>query len=178
VELPLQDSPGNGWVTAEWDPNGHLPAEPPARPNDEVPMKRIRRVRQQVRGAMRGGTQEWSQAVTGMLADHRYRIEGELNTVFGWLRENGHPENGDVMDWAAFGYDRELGSARVNHLSQMLRQIDQAIARHAQGRYGRCAHCSAEIPLARLRSLPFALSCRACQVTQERPSWGLRKAVA
>jgi hypothetical protein len=36
------------------------------------------------------------------------------------------------MDWAAFGYDREAGSARVNHLSQMLRQIDQAAARHAR----------------------------------------------
>jgi DnaK suppressor protein len=137
-------------------------------------MKHIRKVRRQVVGAMRGGTQEWPEAVTGMLAEHRRRIQGELNTAFGRLRENGHPENGDAMDWAEFGYDRELGSARVNHLSRILRQIDQAVARHAQGRYGRCLHCNTEIPLARLRSLPFALSCRVCQDTEERWVRGLR----
>ena len=141
-------------------------------------MKRIQQYRHQVRETRRGGTPEWAQAVTAMFAEQRRRIQGELNTIFGRLRENGHPENGDAIDWAAFGYDRELGSARVNQLNQMLRQIDQAGARHAQGRYGRCGHCTEAIPLARLRSLPFALYCRACQDTKEQRERVLRKSFA
>jgi DnaK suppressor protein len=141
-------------------------------------MKRIREYGQQVRATIRGGNPEWSQAVTVMFAEHRRRIQAELSTIFGRLRENGHPENGDDMDQAAFGYDRELGSARVNQLNQMLRQIELAMARHAQSRYGRCGHCNEEIPLARLRSLPFALLCRECQEIKERRECVLGKSFA
>jgi RNA polymerase-binding transcription factor DksA len=141
-------------------------------------MKRIRKYGQQIRESVRGGNPEWAEAVTQMFGEHRRRIQGELNTIFGRLRENGHPENGDDIDWAAFGYDRELGSARVNQLNQMLRQIENAITRHAQGRYGRCGHCNEAIPLARLRSLPFALYCRDCQETKERRERALAKSFA
>jgi RNA polymerase-binding transcription factor DksA len=141
-------------------------------------MKRIRKGGQQVCAALRAGTPAWAQAVTRMFVAQRRQIQGELHTIFGWLRENAHPETGDEIDWAAFGYDRELGSARLNQLHQMLGQIDQAVARHAQGRYGRCGHCTQAIPLARLRSLPFALYCRECQDTRERRERGLRKSFA
>ncbi len=141
-------------------------------------MQRIRKYGQQVRETMRSGSPERSQAVTVMFAEHRRRIQGELNTIFGRLRENGHPENGDDIDRAAFGYEQELGSARVNQLHQMLRQIEHAVARHAQGRYGRCGHCNEEIPLTRLRSLPFALFCRECQETKERRERVLGKSFA
>ena len=146
----------------------HAPSGQPARPDEEVAMQRIRKYGQPVRETIRSGSPEWSQAVTVMFAEHRRRIQGELITIFGRLRENGHPENGDDIDRAAFGYDQELGSARVNQLNQMLRQIEHAAARHAQSRYGRCGHCNEGIPLARLRSLPFALFCRECQETKER----------
>ncbi len=141
-------------------------------------MKRIRKYGDQVRGSMQGTKSTWAEAVDQMFAEQRRRVQSELNTIFGRLRENGHPENGDDIDWAAFGYDRELGSARVNHLNQILRQINNAMARHAQGRYGRCGHCNEEIPLARLRSLPFALYCRDCQETKERRERVLTKSFA
>lgn len=60
----------------------------------------------------------------------------------------------------------------------MLQQIDDALSRHAEGRYGRCAACEYEIPVARLQSLPFALYCRKCQEAMERRLARAARAVA
>jgi DnaK suppressor protein len=106
-------------------------------------------------------------ALTGILRERRRRIQEELGTLFRRLREDERPDAGDEGDQAVYGFDRELGSARLDHLSQRLRQIDNALARHAAGRYGWCIACNTQILVARLRSLPFALYCRDCQALSE-----------
>lgn len=45
---------------------------------------------------------------------------------------------------------------------RLLREIDQALARLADGTYGYCDDCGADIPLQRLRSLPTVPMCFAC----------------
>lgn len=110
---------------------------------------------------------ERTEALSGILQERRRRILGELGTLFRRLREEGRPDTGDEGDKAVYGFDRELGSARVDQLDQTLRQIDKALARHAEGRYGRCVACNTQILVARLRSLPFALYCRDCQALAE-----------
>ncbi len=106
-------------------------------------------------------------AMAEALQQHRRGIQRELEKIFRRLRENDVPESGDEGEQAAYGFERELGSARVDQLTQVRRQIDDALARHAQGRYGRCVACDVNIPVARLRSLPFALYCRDCQARAE-----------
>ncbi|MFQ5883092.1 MAG: TraR/DksA family transcriptional regulator [Candidatus Methylomirabilales bacterium] len=108
-----------------------------------------------------------SEVLREMLEQCRRRGRVELEILSRRLREEDRPEGWDEADQAAYGLSRELGSARVGQLIQMLRQIDEALTRHADGRYGRCAACEGEIPLARLRSLPFALYCRDCQEAEE-----------
>jgi DnaK suppressor protein len=44
-----------------------------------------------------------------------------------------------------------------------LADIDAALARMLEGRYGRCVHCDATIPLERLEILPAVALCMACQ---------------
>jgi DnaK suppressor protein len=107
------------------------------------------------------------EALAAILQERRRSIQEELGTLFRRLREEERPDTGDEVDHATYGFNRELGSARLNQLSQTLQQIDNALARHAQGRYGRCIACNAQIVVARLQSLPFALYCRDCQALAE-----------
>lgn len=102
-----------------------------------------------------------------MLEERAQQVRAELETLSRRLREEDRPEAWDEGDRATYGLGREMGTARMNQLTRMLRQIEDAIARHAEGHYGYCARCDGEIPVARLRSLPFTVYCRDCQEIQE-----------
>jgi DnaK suppressor protein len=51
--------------------------------------------------------------------------------------------------------------------AEVLRRVDEALARLASGVYGVCVECHAEIPTKRLTALPFAVRCRDCQELQD-----------
>jgi RNA polymerase-binding protein DksA len=51
---------------------------------------------------------------------------------------------------------------------QLLDEIDAAQARLAAGTFGTCEGCSKPIPLTRLRAVPTARRCVACERTAER----------
>jgi len=48
-----------------------------------------------------------------------------------------------------------------------LADIEAALQRMDRGRYGRCVHCDAAIPLERLEILPAVALCMACQRAQD-----------
>jgi DnaK suppressor protein len=50
---------------------------------------------------------------------------------------------------------------------QRRRDVDAALARLAEGTYGRCERCDARIPAARLLALPETRHCLACKVGME-----------
>ena len=52
--------------------------------------------------------------------------------------------------------------------SQELQEIEAALARIADGSYGSCADCGAEIARARLKAYPMATRCLRCQEEYER----------
>jgi DnaK suppressor protein len=56
--------------------------------------------------------------------------------------------------------------------AETLALIDQALARLEAGRYGQCRECAQDIASSRLRALPFAARCRACE--EERETAGTR----
>ena len=47
-------------------------------------------------------------------------------------------------------------------------QIDAALGRMDEGEYGECIDCGQEIPIARLRALPFTLRCQEDEEQRER----------
>ena len=47
-------------------------------------------------------------------------------------------------------------------------QIDAAMGRMDEGRYGTCVDCGQEIPIDRLRALPFTLRCQEDEEQRER----------
>lgn len=66
----------------------------------------------------------------------------------------------------SLGEDFEV--AMLDRESREAAQIDSALGRLAQGEYGICRGCGEFIGLERLKALPFAQRCRACQADVER----------
>jgi RNA polymerase-binding transcription factor DksA len=50
---------------------------------------------------------------------------------------------------------------------QMLNQVDAALTRIEQGRYGQCQDCGCEIPPERLDAVPYAVCCVRCEKKRE-----------
>jgi DnaK suppressor protein len=74
---------------------------------------------------------------------------------------------GDEGEAAARALTAEVESEAMDRRVRMVKQVDLALRRLIEGAYGFCADCGEEIGVERLRSLPFALRCRACQEAWE-----------
>jgi DnaK suppressor protein len=73
---------------------------------------------------------------------------------------------GDEMDVARSLADVETHASLIDRIEERLKAIDFAFDRLEQGRYGICAKCGEDIPVERLRALPFAAYCIDCQQTR------------
>jgi DnaK suppressor protein len=51
--------------------------------------------------------------------------------------------------------------------AETLKRIDAALRRLDEGTYGECFECGDAIAEARLRALPFAVRCKACEEAHE-----------
>ena len=76
--------------------------------------------------------------------------------------------NGDMYDQASSDRDRELMLLLGSREREKLRNINGALLRLEQGEYGICEECEEEIPLGRLKILPFARYCVKCKTDVER----------
>jgi DnaK suppressor protein len=70
---------------------------------------------------------------------------------------------GDELDVARTTAEVETNASLLERSADHIRLIDQALARFDDGTYGICAACGEDIPLERLKVLPFALLCVDCQ---------------
>ena len=75
---------------------------------------------------------------------------------------SGEP-SGDIYDQASSERDRELGLLLNDREREKLRNIDEALLRIEEGEYGVCEECGCDIPLGRLRAMPFAHYCVRCK---------------
>ncbi|MCQ9374755.1 TraR/DksA family transcriptional regulator [Methyloversatilis sp. XJ19-13] len=64
--------------------------------------------------------------------------------------------------------DREIDLQRVEEDVARLADIDAALQRIAEGTYGICRECGADIPARRLEVAPQARYCVACEAQRER----------
>jgi DnaK suppressor protein len=83
------------------------------------------------------------------------------------------PDPVDEMEMTA---EREAAITLLERDSELLRQIGAALQRIEEGDFGRCALCGKEIRLNRLRAVPWATYCVACQDEVDRS--GTREASA
>ena len=74
----------------------------------------------------------------------------------------------DLLEEVQLASDREMAIRNLNRESILLRQVQIALDRIADGSYGACLHCDEEIKPKRLEALPWAAFCVRCQEAADR----------
>lgn len=59
--------------------------------------------------------------------------------------------------------NREVAISNIDRQSRLLKDVQAAIARTADGTFGMCLHCEEPIPEKRLKAIPWARYCVPCQ---------------
>ena len=76
--------------------------------------------------------------------------------------------SGDIYDQASSERDRELDLLLGDREREKLRNIDEALLKITDGEYGICEECEEEIPIGRLKIVPFARYCVRCKADIEK----------
>ena len=101
----------------------------------------------------------------------RRRLQRGLTTKFREARANtsgeGESRGLDTAEISDADLQQDVGLALIEMSAEVLRRIDDAVARLARGAYGWCAECGDEISQKRLEALPFAVRCRSCEEAYE-----------
>jgi DnaK suppressor protein len=80
---------------------------------------------------------------------------------------NGEP-SGDIYDQASSERDRELELLLGDREREKLHNIDEALLKIEEGEYGICEECEEDIPIGRLKVVPFARYCVKCKADIEK----------
>ena len=84
------------------------------------------------------------------------------------MRGLGDREPGTLVEDSARGVMSDLVASLNGRERRELDEIQEAMARLETGSFGACEICGAPISLSRLRAIPWARHCLACQFQQER----------
>ncbi len=69
----------------------------------------------------------------------------------------------DVDEFAVKAAEQDVAAATLDLRSRMLKEIERSLKRIADGTYGICEGCGDEISTNRLKAIPWAQYCLACQ---------------
>jgi len=117
-------------------------------------------------------TQEERTELDSIIRREHKRLMSELREEMEQSREQtfGAVAGGvtDRADESVADLLSDLDRAEISRDVNEIRELEAAIGRLADGAYGRCADCGADIPVARLRAQPAARRCVACQENYEK----------
>ena len=101
-------------------------------------------------------------AIANLREDHPGRMDEEVEEMAG-MSDN------HLGETATATLDREIDYTLEENSTQVLVEIDAALARIDAGSYGTCTRCAGEIPQGRLDVKPWASLCIDCKRETERP---------
>jgi len=107
----------------------------------------------------------------GELERYRMALEAKRSEIAASLRNRDDitiQKSADAIDEVQLAADRELAIRNLDRGSSLLRNVQAALARIANGSYGNCVHCDEEINLKRLNAVPWAPFCIRCQEAADR----------
>jgi RNA polymerase-binding transcription factor DksA len=108
----------------------------------------------------------------GLTARRRDSLVAELRRDAGRARDESFGAlagtTHDLGDESVAALLADLDQSELSRDLEELRGLEAARARIADGSYGVCADCGAEIEFERLRAAPGALRCVACQTRHEK----------
>jgi DnaK suppressor protein len=76
-------------------------------------------------------------------------------------------EVGDEVEHSDADIQGDIECGLLGIRAETLTRIDEALVRLDAGEYGSCSQCATEISERRLRALPFAVRCKACEERRE-----------
>jgi DnaK suppressor protein len=106
--------------------------------------------------------------MTELLTHERKLALARLHDYRAAQEQEATPPPSDELDSARALSDVEMHASLIERVEERLRAIDSALNLLEQGRYGICSLCGEDIPVQRLRVLPFATRCVDCQMKLNR----------
>ncbi|MBI4314038.1 MAG: TraR/DksA C4-type zinc finger protein [Candidatus Omnitrophica bacterium] len=73
-----------------------------------------------------------------------------------------------MADAATDNYDREFSLGLATNVQKILYEIEEALKRISEKRFGNCLNCNKPIPKKRLTAVPYAKLCIECQSSEEK----------
>jgi len=107
-----------------------------------------------------------------IIKERRAKVMAKLQQDVDKARAEQYPEltkgPGDTGDEASADLISDLANAELSRDLRELRDLDEALARLAERKYGTCADCQGEIGFERLSAYPTAVRCLDCQRVHEK----------
>lgn len=115
------------------------------------------------------------QKIERELLREKSRILKQKGFTEGLIKRPQKELGGDLSSYATHPGDqgtdsahREVASALTSQESELLVQIDQALQKIREGRYGICEECGESISEARLMALPYVRLCIKCKMEEDK----------
>ena len=102
-----------------------------------------------------------------MLLDRQHEMQSVLRHRVRRLPSDGPAEGLDETEHAEADIQEHIEVALIQMKGETLQRVREALVRLDAGEYGDCAECGGEIAERRLRALPFAVRCTACEESHE-----------
>lgn len=99
----------------------------------------------------------------GLLVEEQRRLRENLANATATSHEVNIGLGNHMAEDATAAFEQATAVSLRRGQELTLDQIDQALERMAAGTYGICDRCGHEIDFARLKALPYATLCMACQ---------------
>ena len=110
-----------------------------------------------------------------ILLERRRELEDDVQNRIRGRRIDQSDDVGDHIDKSDAQIRGDIERALVQMRTAALSRISEALVRLEAGTYGRCLTCRGDIAKRRLRALPFAVRCQACEAKREKAQQNTRK---
>jgi DnaK suppressor protein len=102
-----------------------------------------------------------------MLSERRRQVQDEVKSrIRDGLADRAN-EGRDDIEVSDADVQGDIEIALLQMRADAVARIDEALVRLDAGKYGCCFECDSEISERRLRALPFAVRCQACEERRE-----------
>ena len=110
-----------------------------------------------------------------ILAERRRNILEAVQRGFRDERADRSTGVRDDLEVSDAGTQEGITFALLQMRAETLSRVDEALVRLEAGEYGSCVACNGEISERRLRAMPFAVRCQACEEKLEQESGPARE---
>jgi DnaK suppressor protein len=102
-----------------------------------------------------------------ILSERRLELQHDVQRRLRDGRTDRPNEARDDLEHTDAAIQGDIEFALLQMRAETLVRIDEALVRLDAGEYGSCFECAGEIAERRLRALPFAVRCQACEERRE-----------